>query len=271
MSSAMRVSPSIVHALIILSFGLLSGCGGSIQEAPARPAASAEVRPDEANAHAYVVQDVAGSTVEGRVLFQGKVPPPKQVQVTQDSGICGKQHEIYTARVRNGGVDEAVVWIDDIERGKPFAFPPAAIRQKGCTFLPHVSIMAPGEIETRSEDPIPHNVHTYSQHSREYNESMNQLRSDISLSFLRPDVISVRCDLHGWMQAYVVVAKNPYYAVTSQGGKFRIDGVPPGHYHMKVWSESLIEDDSEIVVEAGKPTHIDFTLRSQTTQTPAGN
>ena len=99
---------------------------------------------------------------------------------------------------------------------------------------------------------------------------MNPLRSNISLSFPRPDLISVRCDLHGWMQAYVVVAKNPYYAMTSQGGKFRLDGVPPGRYHMKVWNESLGEHDQEIVVEADKPTHIDFTLQSQASQTPGG-
>jgi hypothetical protein len=216
------------------------------------------------------VQDAAGSTVEGRVLFQGKVAATKRVQVTQDSDVCGKQREIQAIRVQNGGVDDAVVWLDDIARGKPFVFPPLTIKQKDCAFLPHVSIMAPGEIKISSEDPIPHNVHTYAQHNREYNESMNQLRSEISLSFPRSDLITVRCDLHGWMQAHVVVAKNPYYAVTSRGGQFRLEAVPPGRYHMKVWSESLGEYDQEIVVEAGKPAHIDFTLQSQTAQAPGG-
>ena len=95
---------------------------------------------------------------------------------------------------------------------------------------------------------------------------MNQLRRDVSLSFPRPDLISVRCDLHGWMQAYVVIVQNPYYAISDKGGKFTLDGVPTGHYHLKVWTESLGESEQEIVVEAGKPTRADFTLKSQSAQ-----
>jgi Carboxypeptidase regulatory-like domain len=266
----MREFLTILWFFTIFSLVLSTGCGGSKQEEPAPQAPLAGAQQEAAGARAYVVQEAEGSAIEGRVLLQGKAPPPKRVQVTQDSEVCGKQREVYSVRVQNGGVDEAVVWIDDIQRGKPFSFPPLTIRQKDCTFVPHVSVAAPGEIKVASEDPIPHNVHTYAQASREYNESMNQLRSEISLSLPRPDLISVRCDLHGWMQAYVVVAKNPYYAVTSQGGNFRIDSVPPGRYHLKVWSESLGEDDKEILVEAGKPTHIDFTLQGQAAQTAGG-
>jgi len=267
----MRFPPSVFcRTLMLLSFALSVGCRGSEQEAPVPQASPAQVQPVETVAPAYVVQDVAGSAVEGRVLFEGEIPPPRRVQVTEDSETCGKQREVYPVRVQNGGVNDAVVWIEDITRGKPFSFPPPEMTQKDCTFLPHVSVMAPGEIKIKSEDPIPHNVHTYAEHSREYNESMNQLRSEIVLSFPRIDLISMRCDLHGWMQAYVVVAKNPYYAVTSQGGKFRMDGVPPGHYRMKVWSESLGEKEQEIMVEADKPTHVDFTLQGQAAQTPGG-
>jgi hypothetical protein len=204
--------------------------------------------------------------VQGAVQLQGAPPPPKRIQVAQDVDVCGETREIYPVRVENGGVDDAVVWIDDIQRGKAFSFPPARIDQKNCTYLPHVVVMQAGDVNITSGDPIPHSVHTRAQHNRDYDESMSPLQSEISLSFPRPDVISVRCDLHGWMQAYVVVAKNPYYAVTENGGKFKLDGVPKGRYHLKVWSESLGESEQEIVVEAGKPTRADFTLKSRTAQ-----
>ncbi len=218
----------------------------------------------EQSAPQYTVQELPGSVVEGRVQWQGVPPPPKRIQVAQDVDVCGKTREVYPVRVENGGVDDTVVWIDDIQRGKAFSFPPAHIDQKNCTYLPHVVLMQVGDVSITSQDPIPHSVHTHGQHNRDYNESMSSLQHDISLSFLRPDVISVRCDLHGWMQAYVVVAKNPYYAISVNGGKFKLDGVPKGHYHLKVWSESLDEREQEIVVEAGKPTRTDFTLKSQT-------
>jgi hypothetical protein len=219
-------------------------------------------RSKEQNAPEYAVQELPGTVVEGTVQFQGAPPPPKRIQVAQDVDFCGETREVYSVRVENGGVDDAVIWIDDIQRGKAFSFPPAQIDQKNCTYLPHVVVMQVGDVNITSGDPIPHSVHTHGQHNRDYDESMSSLQSDISLSFLRPDVISVRCNLHGWMQAYVVVAKNPYYTISENGGKFKLDGVPTGHYHLKVWSESLGESEQEIVVEAGKPTRADFTLKS---------
>jgi plastocyanin len=250
---------------------MLVGCGRSKQqEAPAQEAAPTAT-PQQQSAPQYTVQELPGSLVEGRVLLQGAPPPPKKIQVTQDIDACGKTREVYPVRVENGGVDDAVVWIDDIQRGKAFAFPPAQIEQKNCTYVPHVVVMQVGDVKISSRDAIPHNVHTYAKNNQDYNESMNQLRRDISLSFPRPDVISVRCDLHGWMQAYAVVAKNPYYAISENGGKFKLDGVPPGHYHLKVWSEKLGESEQEIVVETGKPTKAIFTLKSQTAQGSGAN
>jgi len=238
-----------VWAATIVS-AVLFGCGRSKEQSTSQ----------------YTVQELPGSVVEGRVQLQGAPPQPKRIQVAQDADVCGEVREVYPVRVENGGVDDAVVWIDDIQRGKAFSFPPAHIEQKNCTFLPRVVVMQAGDLSITSQDPIPHSVHTHAQHHRDYNESMSPLQSDVSLSFLHPDVISVRCDLHGWMQAYVVVAKNPYYAISGNGGKYRLDGVPTGHYHLRVWSESLGASEQEIVVEAGKPTRADFILKSQTAQ-----
>jgi len=243
-----------VWAAIILST-VFFGCG----------------RSKEQSVPQYAVQELPGSVVEGRVQLLGAPPPPKRIQVAQDVDVCGTTREVYPVRVENGGVDDAVVWIDDIQRGKAFSFPPAQIDQKNCTYLPHVVLMQVGDVSITSQDPIPHSVHTHAQHHRDYNESMSSLQSDISLTFLQPDVISVRCDLHGWMQAYVVVAKNPYYAISENGGKYKLDGVPMGHYRLKVWSESLGASEQEIIVEAGKPTRADFILKSPTAQASGAN
>jgi hypothetical protein len=246
---------------------VLVGCGRSKQQnGPAQESEPAATQPREETGPQYTVQELPGNVVEGRVLLAGAPPPPKKIQVTQDVSTCGKTREVYPVRVENGGVDDAVVWIDDIQHGKPFAFPLAQIEQKDCTYVPHVMIMQAGDVKITSDDPIPHNVHTYAQNNQEYNESMNQLRRQVSLGFARPDVISVRCDLHAWMQAYVVIAKNPYYVISDKGGKFTLDGVPAGHYRLKVWSESLGGSEQEIVVEQSKPTRADFTLKSQGAQ-----
>jgi len=235
-----------VCAMVILST-VLFGCSRSTKQ----------------NASEYRVQELPGTLVEGTVQMQGTPPPPKKIQVAQDADVCGETREVFPVRLENGGIDDAVVWIDDIQRGKAFSFPPAHLDQRDCTFLPHIVIMKSGDVNITSRDPIPHSVHTHALHNRDYDESTSSLRGEISLSFQHPDVISIRCDLHGWMQAYVLVAKNPYYAITANGGKFKLDGVPEGHYRLKVWSENLGGSEQEIVVEEGKPTKADFTLKSQ--------
>ena len=262
---------NISVGLTMIAAAALIGCGGSKPEVTptAEPAAT---QAQQAAAPQYTVDaNTTGSVVEGRVMLQGAPPKPKKIEVTQDAGTCGKTREVSTAHIENGGVDDAVVWIDDIQHGKAFGFPPAEMAQKGCAYVPHVMIMPPGDLKITSQDPIPHNVHTYAPNNREYNESMNALRKEISLTFARADVISVKCDLHGWMQAYIVIAKNPYYALTASGGKFQLEGVPAGQYHLHVWSESLGESDQPITVQAGQPTKADFTLKSPAAQGLGGN
>jgi len=261
--SAIR-SISAVVALLVSA-----ACGSSEKAASKQETGPAEPKPAVETTPSYAVQELPGGVVEGRVSFKGKAPSPQKVVVNQDPGTCGTQREVYPVRIEQGGVVDAVVWIDNIQRGKPFAFREPVLQQKRCTYLPHVMLMQPGELKVESSDPIPHNVHTYAQNNREYNESMNQLRRSLTLSFQRPDQVSVRCDLHGWMQADVVVAKNPYYALTHEGGEFRLDGVPAGRYRLKAWSRALGETEQEIVVEAGKTTKVDFVLEPKPTQAAA--
>ena len=40
-----------------------------------------------------------------------------------------------------------------------------------------------------------------------------------------------KCDVHGWMHAYVGVLDHPYFAVTHDGGKFELKNLPAGHLH----------------------------------------
>jgi len=51
--------------------------------------------------------------------------------------------------------------------------------------------------------------------------------------------------------------------VTGAGGNFRLEGVPAGDYHLKVWQESLGELDQEITVEAAKTKEASFTYRAK--------
>src|SRR2546429_5388594 len=113
-----------------------------------------------------------------------------------------------------------------------------------------------GELKLGTTHMCLHNVHAISYANRVVNKAMPVGAVPQEITLARADRVTVRCDVHKWMTAYVVVAKNPYYVVSGAGGQFRLEGVPAGHYHLKVWQESLGELDQEITVEDRKSTRL---------------
>jgi len=234
--------------------------------APEPQAASVSASASQSTASSsYVVRTVEESvtgTISGRILYNGKPVLPKRFTVTSDTSICGTTKEVYPVRIEEGGIADAVVWIDDITNGKAFNFPSPLIDQKKCSFVPHVLLMKGGELKLGNTDLCMHNIHVTSFANREANKAIPPGAAPQEITLSRADRITVRCDVHKWMSSYVVVAKNPYYVITGAGGSFRLEGVPAGHYHLKVWQESLGELDQEITVEPAKRTETGFTYRA---------
>jgi plastocyanin len=204
-----------------------------------------------------------GGTIAGKILYSGKPVKPKTFPVTQDVSACGKIKEVDPVKMEGGGVAEAVVWIDDINSGKAFDFAEPALDQKKCEFVPHIVLMQPGTLKVTSSDPASHNIHVFSSANREVNQVMPPQGAPVEVTLARPDQVKIVCEIHKWMSAYVVVAKNPYYVLSGTGGAYSLGDVPPGKYHIKVWQETLGTQTQEVTVEAGKTAAVDITLGSK--------
>jgi len=190
-----------------------------------------------------------GGSIAGSVQIATIPSAAATDRVTKDEVVCGKRKPSPRLVTGKGnGVRYAVVWLDGIAQGKRCAPPgTATLRQRNCEYAPHVLILNPGdELEIVNEDPILHNVHSY--------DLNNSLRSVFNIaqpvrnfhSRVRgADIAAVQsmlttCDAgHPWMNAYIVRAASPYYAVTDADGRFRIDGVPPGTYTLRMWHEGI--------------------------------
>lgn len=209
----------------------------------------------------YTVQTGAGGTISGKVLYAGKPVHPKKITVTQDQSTCGNMKEIPSVQVNDGGVADAVVWIDDITHGKDYSFPSPVMDQKGCMFMPHVVLMKPGQLKVTNSDNAAHNVHIFPKANRSFNQVQPPGGDPLEIPLFRPDTAIVRCDVHTWMQSYVVVAQNPYYVLSGKGGTFTLTEVPPGTYRLKVWQETLGTQEQSVTIQAGQTATANFTLK----------
>ncbi|HVB33586.1 MAG TPA: carboxypeptidase regulatory-like domain-containing protein [Patescibacteria group bacterium] len=208
----------------------------------------------------YTVQAGPSGTIQGRVLYVGKPVRPVTMVNTEDPAYCGSTMVSYPIRVEKGGVVDAVVWIDHITHGKAFAFPKAVVNQKKCAFTPSVVLMAPGRLKVENSDPVAHDVQIFARLNPSSNHVMPKGSKPLELTMIRPETVTVACDIHKDMTSYVVIAQNPYYALTRSGGVFELTGVPPGTYQIKVWQKKLGTRTERVTVRAGKTSNVTFKL-----------
>ena len=256
---------SALAGVVLLSLTIMfAGCSANKPAVTNDSTPVVNNQPAQIASAGYQVDAVTnGGSIEGQITLNGKPILPRPVLVSQDASVCGARRLVYPVKLDGDGIEDAVIWVDDIHRGKAYDFAPAVLNQQKCTYDPHIVLMQPGDLKVTTEDPIPHNIHSYSEANRTYNESMNSLNREMSLHFARPERISLKCDLHGWMQAYVVVAANPYYTLTKNAGAFQLRDVPAGTYRLKVWQETLGESSQTVTVQAGKATKVSFHLNSR--------
>ena len=217
------------------------------------------------------IEVVDGGRIVGTVSFVGDVPAPAKLLVDKDQEVCGhgKVPEVLLISAKNKGINNAVVSIADIEKGGAIAMPETnpKLDQKGCVFAPHVLILpAGGRIDILNNDGILHNIHTYSIENPAFNKAQPKFKKKLTTrptDFEFPETIPIRCDAHGWMSAWIVVAEHPYYAITDEAGSFQIPDVPPGTYTLRYWHESLGKQEKKITVEAKKETKADAQFKTK--------
>jgi plastocyanin len=202
---------------------------------------------------AYEVVEVKdGGTITGEVKFAGTPPARKTIEVTKDKEVCGKERHLSLDLIvgPDKGIENAVVRLVDIKKGKKWGSTTATLDQKGCVYRPHVVVMPTGgELSILNSDGILHNIHTYSKANAPINKAQPKFKKELKEKFTKPEIVKVTCDAHAWMLGWLVVSDHPYVAVTDEKGTFTLKDVPPGTYKVEIWHETLGVTEKQVTVK----------------------
>ena len=187
-----------------------------------------------------------------------QVSEPTIVQNSTDPGVCGELHSIQDVVVEpeSRGLRHAIV----VLRGETLSTTPVepgrfVIDNRECRFEPHVAVATVGStIEALNSDDVLHTVHLYGPIEVNLGLPIKHMRRSQRID--ESGLFSVKCDVHGWMQAYVRVDTHPFHAVTDPDGAFRIGGVPPGEYTIEVWHETLGTIERQIRLVSGESASV---------------
>lgn len=220
-------------------------------------------------ASAKARQAGASGEIAGKVSFQGTAPHLRRITMDKDP-VCAMQHPEGVlpedGRVNaNGTLPNAFVYVskgaENLSSGAASA-EPVTLEQQECEYVPHVlGIMVGQTLRVVSNDPTTHNIHIMPKSGRDFDVTQQPGSPAVTEKFSKPQImVPVHCNIHNWMQAYIGVVTNPYYAATGDEGTFQIKGVPAGSYTLSVWTATFGTQEHEVTVRAGETASVDFTF-----------
>ena len=192
----------------------------------------------------------AQATIEGRVELPKSHAAP----------VMAKRYEIVT----HGGVlstepPVAVVYLEG-SFAKPNSPPSKQIGQKNLTFVPSLLPVQVGtKIEFPNFDDTYHNIFSYSPAKRfdlgRYRPEERPIPSEI---FDKAGLVTLRCDIHEHMRGLILVLDTPHFVVSDPDGRYRLRGLPSGHYVVKAWVDSKTTREQPVELKSGQTAHVDF-------------
>jgi plastocyanin len=195
--------------------------------------------------------------VGAQASVEGRVELPK----SHFAPVMTKRYEI----VSSGGVlatnpPVAVVYLEG-SFATPSSLPTKQIVQKELMFIP---ALLPVQAGTRVEFPnletdTYHNIFSYSPAKR---FDLGRYRPDEkpvpSQTFDVPGLVTLRCDIHEHMRGLVLVLGTPHFTTTDNNGRFRLSGLPAGHYTLKAWVDSRTTREHTVDLKSGSTLRVDF-------------
>jgi plastocyanin len=195
-----------------------------------------------------------GGSIRGRVELRRAATPPERRPNVADLGSAAAVRDISDRLT-------SVVYMEDAPKTPTVVPGHVVLDQRDERFVPHVLAVTTGTIvDFPNSDRIFHNVFSLSK-TRPFDLGRYAAGRSKAVTFDRPGIVRVFCDIHSHMNAFILVFNHPFFALTDMDGRYRIDNVPPGTYNLVAWNEGVSSGPQAVLVPEGGEAELDFALR----------
>lgn len=134
------------------------------------------------------------------------------------------------------------------------------IVQSDQEFAPYVTVVPVGAtVVFPNRDTVQHHVYSLSR-PKKFEFPLYDPGKSAQLVFDQPGVITLGCNIHDWMLAYLVVVPTPHFAQSDATGQAAL-AAPPGNYTLEIWHPRLSRPVRQTVQLTDADTALTYTLR----------
>jgi Carboxypeptidase regulatory-like domain len=239
-----------------------------------------------------------GGSISGVVQYGG---PPKDINIPlmkeKNGEFCSRHPEAkegvrvdHKISSSNGLLQNAVVFIEDIEAGKEWGSGSAEadggpagfthFQFRNCEIVPKVTVIRKtkkgerqGNLTVAAHDEgVLHNPIGYlvdgAQRKILFNKPLSSERAFVdatrSLKRLKKKKgthFLLQCGQHNFVEADARIVWNPYYFVTGADGAYQLEQVPAGRYRVTAWHPYAGTHTRSVTVSAGEAVQSNFEIK----------
>lgn len=202
-----------------------------------------------------------GGRLSGVVRYAGPIPEPYVIWVKKDADVFGEKVPDERLLIsREGKVQNVVITLEGLSTWKAWPAATPTLDNRGGRFVPHVQVARRGtQLTIVNSDPVLHNTHGFQAGRTVFNVAVPKGRR-VKQLLERAGIMEVMCDVHDWMNGWVVALNHPYFAVTALDGAYEIADIPPGIHKLAAWHEKLGRLEQRVTVSPGARVQANFTF-----------
>jgi plastocyanin len=162
-------------------------------------------------------------------------------------------------------VKDAVVYALPVSGQAPSRRMQGEVVQRNKQFMPYVSaIQAGGVVQFPNKDTVKHHVYSFSP-AKKFELPLYAGTPPQPIAFDTPGVVTLGCNIHDWMIAYILVVPTPWFRVTDSTGAAQLRDLPAGSYDVAVWQPRLKNSSDQprqrVAVNADVPLSFRLDLK----------